>query len=431
MPKWLVVIMLSILLIIIIGLIIIIRTKIKISCTIPAELYENVNENNDKEYIVKTEYTIGDMSKNFDFKVNSNGIIPCPRIPLETPQIEGGDNCNLKGHKIADNAGSEAIILITKKNEVYKIFPIFINEKYAENEKGAVNYYMKMFNTEIQICKVLTKNILDTGISEHLVRYIDDFECDNPRAFFKECPKSYPKYLDQQESTGTCDLYYRQYPVRKLYNKKCKILQMEYCDSSSLGYVNYIVKLPLKEVIERLDVLIFQVLFTIMSIKLKYPYFVHSDLFLRNVLGTQQDKEYIKENKYINYKYKNLEFSIPRKPFFPKIGDFGYTNLNKAHKNDAQLYESDYRDIFPFLLHLYFHIGNLSYNKKLSAKKFEEIRNYFKSFFDIAEIDNYLNKHANSLLWNWDNVIDPEFVKALSIRHPNDLLKNHFKKYQV
>lgn len=71
------------------------------------------------------------------------------------------------------------------------------------------------------------------------------------------------------------------------------------------------------------------------------------------------------------------------------------------------------------------------YNEKLiNDKKYKAIREYFKTYFDVDKVDEFTKKNMMHMYWNWNQTLDPEFVKVLKIKHPDWLIENYFNKYK-
>jgi len=349
--------------------------------------------------------------------------------------LVGGNNkkvCNLVGKKHAGHGGSEAIILITgsKPKRVYKIFPNFTYKLWG-NPKEATKYNLQAFATEINICKKLTSELVDTGITPHIVRYLGDSYCEDPQQFFNDCPKSYTKFLKSKNNEIHCENYYRSHPIKAL-QKKCKIVELEYCDYSAAEFIGDIIKLPIRDIKRALDVFIFQIIITVQLIKVKYPQFSHNDLFIRNILGQKIT------NKRFDYEYDGIKYRVEAHKFNPKINDFGLSNLSEKYKQTTILVDNDYKDIYLFILDIYHNISDrFWYNQKardkkiMNKKKFKSIRDYFNTFFDINKIEEFTEKHPRQMYWNWNQTLDPEFVKIIKVKHPDWLLKNYFNIFAV
>ena len=71
-----------------------------------------------------------------------------------------------------------------------------------------------------------------------------------------------------------------------------------------------------------IDRISFQTIFTLAIILDKYPTFVHNDFFLRNILGTIENK--YEMNEYVEYNFKGKKFYLHANGFYIKINDFGF-----------------------------------------------------------------------------------------------------------
>ncbi len=92
------------------------------------------------------------------------------------------------------NGGSSAIIVITKDKRVYKIFTLYNFTPDIELDKQIKDNNIRVEN-EIKIYELLTKNIINKNISNHIVKYIDSNNCNNSKSLFKKCPKSYVEFM--------------------------------------------------------------------------------------------------------------------------------------------------------------------------------------------------------------------------------------------
>ena len=323
------------------------------------------------------------------------------------------------------DGGSTAIIVITKNKNVFKIFTLYDFTPDIELDKQIKNNNIRVEN-EIKIYELLTKNIINKNISNHFVQYINSNDCNNAKSLFKKCPKSYVEFikLAEEQKTKMCNNYFRGYPNRKI-NDNYKVVQIEYCDYSCADFIKDLSKLPEIEMEKYLDILFFQITHTIISVQKVYPYFTHNDLFMRNILGLRE-----KDNgNYYTYKFNNKTYYIPQKKFFPKINDFGMTNLNNEYK-DIKLYKSEYKDIYNIIFDIY-NGGNLgsTYLSELSKDnqdKLKFLKTYFSNYYNVDVIDNYKKTSKEQMNWDWNNILDNEFMKSIEMKNPNDLLNNYF-----
>ena len=61
---------------------------------------------------------------------------------------------------------------------------------------------------------------------------------------------------------------------------------------------------------------------------------------MRNIIGLREKDN----NNYYVYEFEDKTYYIPQKKFYPKINDFGITNLNEKYKT-IKLFKSEYKDI--------------------------------------------------------------------------------------
>jgi hypothetical protein len=323
------------------------------------------------------------------------------------------------------DGGSTAIIIITKDKRVYKIFT-FYNYIKDIKLKENIKDLNKRINNEIKIYELLTKKIINKNITNHIVKYKNSNNCNDAKLLFKKCPNSYIEFLKlhKEQKTKMCENYFMGYPTRQI-NNKYKVVEIEYCDYSCSDFINDVSKLPIIEMEKYLDIFFFQIIHTILSIQKVFPYFTHNDLFMRNILGLRE-----KDNQnYYTYKFNNKKYYIPQKKFFPKINDFGLTNLNDEYKN-TQLYKSEYKDIYNIILDVYNggNLGSLSLTElcKDNQNKLNFLKLYFSNYFNVNIIDEYKIKSEENINWDWDNILDDEFLKSIEIKKPLDLINEYF-----
>lgn len=319
------------------------------------------------------------------------------------------------------NGGSNAIVVITRNNQVYKIFTIYY---YSENFNS--NARIKQQNNEaineIKIQELLTKKIGTI----HIVKAIDSYECDNAKLLFKSCPKVYTEFLKlkQEKKTQLCKTYFNGYPTKKLYSKS-KVLKMEHCDYSCAAFIEDISKFSINKMREFLDIFFFQIIYTITIIQKTFPYFLHGDLFMRNIMGKKEkDRNY----QYV-YDINGKNYYVPQKKFLPKIADFGYSNLNQQHSY-SKLKKSEYRDIYNIILDVYNgqNLGAKSLRflcQKDDAKK-AFLDEYFSNFFNVKIIKKYIENSPGLMRWNWEDILDEKFRKSIQMKGPNELLNGYF-----
>ena len=250
--------------------------------------------------------------------------------------------------------------------------------------------------------------------------------CNNAKLLFKKCPKSYVEFIkiSEDQKTKLCNTFYKGYPQKKI-NDKYKVMEIEYCNYSCADFIKNISKLSEIDMEKYLDIFFFQIIHTILSIQKVFPYFTHNDLFMRNILGLKE-----KDNgNYYTYKFNNKTYYIPQKHFFPKINDFGFTNLNNEYK-DIKLYKSEYKDIYNIIIDVY-NGGNLGATSltelcKDDPDKLKFLKIYFSNYFNTDIIDDYISKSKEEINWNWSNILDEKFLKSIEMKKPSYLLDVYF-----
>ncbi len=338
----------------------------------------------------------------------------------------GGSKCTIDESDIIlfGSGGSTSIIIITKEHKVYKIFTKFIfKSKYYKKE---VNYLNKSIANEIKIQEIITNEIINENISSHFVKYLGVNDCNDAKSLFKRCPKTYKEFmgLEKKQQASLCTKYFQGHPMVNL-SDEYKVLELEYCPVECADYIKNVSKLPEIEMERYLDIFFFQIIHAIMSVKKKYPYFSHGDLFMRNILGLHE-----KDNgNYYTYEYNSKTFNVPQKKFFPKINDFGYTNLDSNIHNE-HLFKSDYKDVYNLILDVY-DGGNMGGDSlstlcKDNNYKMQFLKKYFSTFFNVSAIDEFKKKSPDEMKFNWHNILDDDFMQSVGIIHPDALLNGYF-----
>ena len=345
------------------------------------------------------------------------------------PQTGGTKKCSIENTDkiLFGDTGSTALIVITKDKKAYKIFTTYI---YMNDEKKVINKRIKnsnrRVNNEISIYKALTENIIDKNISDHYVKYISKNSCNNASKLFYDCPKSYNAFLKMsaEKKTRMCSMKFKGFPTREL-QEEYDVVELEYCDYSCANFISDISKMPIADMERYLDIFFFQIIYTIVATQKIYPYFSHNDLFMRNILGLREKNN----GNYYTYTINSKNYYVPQIMFFPKINDFGMTNLdNNFH--DVKLFKSSFKDIFNILYDVYNggNLGsiNLSELCKDDPDKIKFLKLYFGNYFDISVVDEYVMNSKQNIDWDWNNILDNEFLKSIDMKNPSDLLDDYF-----
>jgi hypothetical protein len=277
------------------------------------------------------------------------------------------------------SGGSNTIIVITKDKKVYKFFPFYYN-KLSQDYKKQVESEKKRTMREIAIGKIISKNIIDKGISIHFVKFYGYGICNNIQKLFSKCP-NFIDFMLEKEKDLLCKEFYKKHPIKALDNDYF-VVSMEYCDYSCNDFINDISKMNIDKMRYYLDIFFFQIFYTLLKTKQIYPLFFHRDLFIRNILGIKKEKS----NRYYRYHYKSMIFDVPVDMFLPKITDFGMTNLNDKY-HDVKLVKDNWSDFYNITWDIYDGacLGSKSLSKifENNKKKLEFIKKYFNTFFNI------------------------------------------------
>ena len=200
-------------------------------------------------------------------------------LQLKNTNQIGGKKCQIdETDKVTfGDGGSTSIIVITKDKKVYKIFTLYTFSPDLDLYQR-IKKQNKMVNTEIKIYELLTKNIVNKNISNHIVKYVNSNNCNNAKSLFKKCPSSYIDFLKlaDDKKTKMCNRLYQGHPNIKL-NNKYKVIEIEYCNYSCADFINDVSKLPEIEMEKYLDIFFFQIIHTIISIQKVYPFFTHNE----------------------------------------------------------------------------------------------------------------------------------------------------------
>lgn len=336
-----------------------------------------------------------------------------------------------KSKKIFGSGGSKTVIIITPDNKVYKYFMVFSHKDSNDRSK---NRKLKQFELEINIQKYLTKNIVNKNLSPHIAKLEDSLFCNKkPDFLFEGCP-SFTKLLTKKSKKNLpkeCMYLIQGYPVK--IEKGFLIANIEYCPFTLNEIIKKLMRKSNKKVEHTLNKIIFQIVFTLAVIQKKYPYFVHHDLFIRNILA----KEIIaKKNDYIRYHFGRYIFDVPAAGYICKITDFGLTNLNKRDYSTPKLVKSPYEDIFNIIYDIYngANLGSESClsiaKKRKNTKKEQFLHKYFSNFINtklIQRIDK--NKQKRHIDWNWRMFYDPKISELFNVKLPSEYLKQFIKIY--
>lgn len=345
-------------------------------------------------------------------------------------QTGGLNFCNLppNANIYFGSGGSDGIIAVLT-DRVYKYFPVFARPEMDKKQiKTMINYN----KYEINVIKELTAKIVKTKLSPHIIEYYAYHKCDKiPRQIFKMC-KSYSEYLmDKKNSNTQCKLLNEKGYPRQLISPMY-VLEMEKGTNSLENEIEIIAKKKWDKIIDFLNKLFFQVFYTLETIKLIHPSYIHNDLFIRNILTNSIDNpEYV--NKYIRYHHKNMTFDLPANGLFIKFNDFGMNQISKSFdkKNNItnSIIEDPYRDYFSIIYDVYngANLGGKSLTRLIkNEKKLKQTDKYFNQFISVKTINKIIkNNKKGHLDWDWGKTQDPKVVELFQLK-PGKKYLMHF-----
>ena len=119
-----------------------------------------------------------------------------------TKQIGGAQKCTIDSNDkiLFGYGGSTAIIVLTENKLAYKFFTSSLHNRHLDDTYLERNKILDDdIDNEIQITKLLTKNIVEKEISPHYVIYQSDYICNDIKKIFDKCPKKYIEYLKKKD----------------------------------------------------------------------------------------------------------------------------------------------------------------------------------------------------------------------------------------
>lgn len=330
------------------------------------------------------------------------------------------NKCNIpkKAKLLFGSGGSETIIAITPKKDVYKYFPLIIKKGTPKKD---IKYFVQRFKTEINNLKRLTKQFIHTNKTPHLVKLLNYDYCDKiPKNIFNDCIENAIFLQSKHEPEPKCDYIYKD---SNIIGHGMYVAKLEYCDSQLNDALEKIIKKPIVQIKSFLDKLLFQIIFTLEIIRQKYPNYIHNDFFIRNILTTTNN---VSKNKYNRYVLHNKIYDIPADGLFIKIGDFSMSKFNG--------YSNIYRDWFNIIYDLY--NGANHGSKSLSSltknfKKQQFLKKYFNQFMNVKIIDKIIKNGKKKYLdRGWNIISDPKIVKLFKLQKPSKILLYFDKLYK-
>jgi hypothetical protein len=336
--------------------------------------------------------------------------------------------CNLPPNaKLHFGSGGSKTIIAIVKDKAYKYFPLLI---YSNTSKTEIKKLINFNKLEIAIIKELTKKIINTKLSPHIIAYYNDYKCTEiPTTLFNKCPLYSNYLLSSKKINHECNFIYR----GEILYKPMYVLEMEKANSSLKDEIIKIASQKFENIEVFLNRLYFQIFYTLENIKIIFPDYIHNDLFIRNILANNNN-----DDNYIRYHYKNNIFDLPANGLNFKINDFGLTQLDKTieqkYNSSNPIINNPYRDYFSILYDIYNgnnYGSNSLYNLIKNKNKLEKIDKYFNNFMNISIIKKIIKYNKKQELdWYWNITFEPNIIKLFKIKKFDDLI-NYFSKIFV
>lgn len=324
------------------------------------------------------------------------------------------------GKAVFGDGGSRNMIILMD-NTVLKVIPNKTKDKLMT---------IKEDNDQVEIIfyKFLTNNFIIPNKTPHIVGYYSNYKFYSiNKVLPKKCPTLdemlfvHPTKINRADKY-LCDLK-KDIKVKKL-SRTFDVVVVELCPTTiSKEIINIINGVGdrfslFREFLHRT---IFQVIFTLAVIQDRCPNFIHNDLFLRNILATNETK--YAANAYVKYVYEGESYYLPANGIYVKINDFGYS-LNVPHiqssivpfiKNNrmrSMQIKDTKRDVYTFLYDYYngTNHGSQSVAKILEmtqADNFKKIyEDVFREYIDTKVIKKIIkiNKRNLDRAWNIEEI---------------------------
>ena len=281
--------------------------------------------------------------------------------------------------------------------------------EYNDNSHPVTIIMKVSFNTsknyEIKIYKEFTKEFILTNKTPHLLFYIK-----SEKSIFLN--KKYYCFLELLKSNISSYVNTLPQTLLKTLPTDFSYIIMEYANGGSLG--DYIRKnIKQDSLIENIKIFLFQLLFTLYIIYLRYPRFRHNDLSCENILLSDSSDHYegfylYKINENI-YKIKNIGYQI-------RLYDFDQSDLDENSISEKGLENRKENDIE----YLYSNIKDIL---KESLLLFD-IKNFINILTEIVNIS--FQNNSTEIQIKKDNINNYISYKNLNINS----LKELYKKYQ-
>lgn len=305
------------------------------------------------------------------------------------------------------SGGSQTLIVVTKNKRVYKYFPVIYS---SVDSKTFINKIIKNIEYEIDKLKKISNKIK----CPHVVHLIKVIKCNKiTKSIFNHC-NDFVSFLTSSETTRKECLYlYNSFPT--ILHPNMYICELEYCPFTLKQILINFVKKRSKILFNILIRVLFQLCFTLLHIRKVFPYFIHGDLHIENVLCSIDSG-----TGYNRYKINGLVFDVPIEGVNIKINDFQFTKLSSRDFVNIKFNKYPLYDLLTVFMSivLHFHVSHIPSDKKLN-----EIDHFLSQFINIFAINKIgsLNK-INILQSNKIGIIDPKLQSLIKLKSEKEIL---------
>lgn len=345
------------------------------------------------------------------------------------------------------SGGSNNIILdVTDKDDnplIIKIIPDMV----CSNCSITPDYNQ----LEIKFYQFFTKKYILTDRTPHLVGIFGHSTCTGldrliGNIMFEPCPSYEDRLVKKLKRNAIddnlCSLLLK-YDLQMI-ESDFDIITLERCDNDFSFYLYSNMK-KIDKLIDELNRILFQIIFTLAIIKDDYPGFLHGDLFVRNIL-VDQINDY-SDNDYVAYYYDKKIFYLPANGPCSKINDFGMTVIAdviepNTYSLDKKLHRYYHKnpfdtktDIFNVLHDIYdgqnlgtVSIRSYSEMNKIPPSRLTKIVSFMNQFINTKLIDKINRNNKRLLDSTWD--IDSISILENSVKAPSEyLLGKYFDSF--
>lgn len=295
---------------------------------------------------------------------------------------------------------------------------------YSKNKLlGDISNPNRPENVEVNILYQLSRDILDTGLSPHIIRFLHNDGCYGiPCLWSNGCNKGFDTYIKYL-------LNFRNHAQRAVSGNYSNLIFTEFAKYGSFDKF-----LDIHEVNHvTLGILYFQILYTLAHIQNIYPGFRHNDLHPGNIL-IHANNTYSDTACYYTYIYDNQKYYIPGLKYQIKLCDFDMANIIGMNYNaKVQLYNSE-RTGYRHSKNHYYDLHRLTLSLlKIRAGTYKGIKSRFESIAQDADIFALFERIVPNIYCTRPNVIRGQLIPDIEYTSPHSALKHdaYFMRWTI